>query len=395
MDLKVTLVSGVYPYPKRGSWPGIERLVEGLSEAFVKKGIDLSVVASYRLGGQKDFEVLPNGVKLFRVRSLLDFRPFGFLGLNSANFSLFSFGKYFRLLRDSDVIHVFAGSFVPVSPLKNPLPPVLCYFPHVSIPKSLIDFLYVPYIDFLLYLAYRNSDIVTAGVPPNSPQLHEFLKFFHVPLEKVRFLYEGVDPARFHPDIDGTEVTERFNGNVVLYAGSLIPRKGLIYLIKAAPIVVKEVPDVKFVFVGQNEQKGHLQKFAKELGVDNHMFFEGFVSETDLPKYYRAADVLSCTSLREGYPLVCLEAMACGTPVVATNLGTIREIVDDTGILIGEKDHTSLAKGIISLLKDSSLRKKLGARAAKRVKENFTWDRIAEKAIRIYREAMELRKLGR
>ena len=144
--------------------------------------------------------------------------------------------------------------------------------------------------------------------------------------------------------------------------------------------------------IAQGVPTAHL---AKELGVDNHMFFEGFVSETDLPKYYRAADVLSCTSLREGYPLVCLEAMACGTPVVATNLGTIREIVDDTGILIGEKDHTSLAKGIISLLKDSSLRKKLGARAAKRVKENFTWDRIAEKAIRIYREAMELRKLGR
>jgi len=394
MDLKVAFVSGMYPYPKRGSWPGIERLVEGLSGALVRKGVDVSVVASYRLGGQKDFEVLPNGVKLFRVRSLLDFRPFGFLGLNSANFSLFTFGKYFRLLRDSDVIHVFAGSLVPVKPLKDSLPPILCYFPHLSVPKSLTDLLYVPYIDFLLYLVYHNSDIVTAGVPPNSPQLHEFLKFFHLPLEKVRFLYEGVDPKKFHPDINGTKVLEKFNGNIVLYAGSLIPRKGLIYLIKAAPRVVKEVPDVKFVFVGRNEQKGNLQRLAKKLGVDDHMFFEGFVSETDLPKYYKAADVLSCTSLIEGYPLVCLEAMACGTPVVATNLGTVREIVGDTGILVKEKDYTSLAQGIVSLLKDSSLRKKLGARAAKRVEENFTWDKIAEKAIEIYKEAMELRKLG-
>jgi glycosyltransferase involved in cell wall biosynthesis len=394
--MKVTFVSSVYPHPKRGVWLGMERLVESLSEALVRNGVDLSVITSYRLGGEKDFEVLPSGIKLFRVRSLLDFKPFGFLGLNTANFSASTFGKYFRLLRDSDTIHVFSCSLVPFGPMKNSLPPVLCYFPHFDLPKSLTDLLYVPYIDFLLYLLCRSSDFITAGVPPNSPQLCEFLKFFHVPEEKVRFLYEAVDSQKFNPKIDASEVLEKFEGSrIILYAGSIIPRKGLIYLIQAIPHVVKEVPEAKFVFVGGKSKPAlNLKKLAQQLGVEKHVFFEGFVSDVDLPKYYKAADVLSCPSLREGYPLPCLEAMACGTPIVGTNLGTISEVVGDSGILVGERDSVQLAEGIIAILKDPSLKRRLGERAARRVKENFTWEKVAQRAIEIYKEAMELRKRG-
>ena len=392
MNLKVTFVSGVYPYPYRFSWPGIERLVEGLSEALVKKGIEVSVVTSYRLGGQREFEVLPSGVKLYRVKSLLDFRPFGVLCLNSANFSLFAFRKYFRLLRDSDVVHVLGASLVPVGPLKSSLPPVLCYFPHFDLPKSLIDLLYIPYTDFLYYLLCRASDIIVASVPPNSPQLYEFLEFFNVSIEKVRFLYQGVDQEKFHPKIKATEVKDKFGDHIVLYAGPLIPRKGLVHLIEAIPKVAKEVPDVKFVFLGKGEQRGYLQSLAKKMGVDKHVFFEGFVPETDLPKYYKAADVFGFPSLRDGYALVCLEAMACGTPIVAANLGTIAEIVGDTGILVEERDSASLAEGIETLLNNPTLRKRLGERAARRVKEHFTWDQVTERLVEIYKEAMQLRK---
>jgi glycosyltransferase involved in cell wall biosynthesis len=375
-------------------WLGTERLVEGLSEALVRNGVNLSVVTSYRMGGERSFEVLTNGVKLFRVRSLFDFKPFGLLGMNTANFSASAFGKYFRLLRDSDVIHVFSASLVPVGPMKNSLPSVLCYFPHFDLPKSLTDFMHTPYIDFLLYLLCQASDFVTAGVPPNSSQLKEFMEFFHVPEEKVRFLYEAVDSSKFNPKIDASEILDRFGGGrIVLYAGSIIPRKGLIYLIQAIPKVIKEVPDAKFVFVGgKSEQALNLKRLAQQLGVEKHLFFEGFVSDADLPKYYKAADVLSCPSLREGYPLPCLEAMACGTPVIGTNLGTISEVVGDTGILVEERNSERLAKGIIELLKNPTLRKRLGENAATRVSENFTWDRTARHAMEIYNEAVELRK---
>lgn len=394
-DLKVALVSGVYPHPRRGSWPGIERLVEELSEALVRKGVEVSVITSYRLGGQSDHEILPNGVKLFRVKSLLDFKPFAVLGLNLVHFSSCVFGKYFRLLRDSDVLHIFAASLVPVRPLKDSLPPVLCYFPHLERPKSFVELSYMPHISFWLYVLCQSSDIITVGVPQDSPQLTEFLKFCHLSMEKIRFLFQGVDLKKFNPEIDATNVLNRFGGNIVLFAGALSPRKGLIHLLKAAPRVVKEVPDAKFVLIGRIDQREYVRRFARKLEVEDHVFVEGFVPEADLPKYYKAADVLSCPSLREGLSLTCLEAMACGTPVVGTNLGTISSIVGDTGILVGEQDSVGLAEGMISLLKDSSLRRKLGDKAAKRIRENFTWDRVADKTLEIYKEAVELRKRER
>lgn len=394
-DLKITFVTGVYPHPRRGVWPGIERLVEDLSDALVKKGVDISIITSYRLGGKSDFETLPNGVKLFRVRSLLDFKPFALLGLNNAHFSSAVFGKYYRLLRDSDLLHVFAVSFIPVWPLKVSLPPILYYFPHLDRPKSLLDLLYVPHINFLLQLICQSSDIITAGVPEDSPQITEFLRFCHVPMKKMRFLFQGVDLNRFNPEIDATDIRRKFNGNTVLFAGSLNPRKGLIHLLKAVPKVVKEVPDVKFVFIGRIEREEYIKMIARKLKVEDHVFVEGFVPETELPKYYKAADVVSCPSLREGYSLVCLEAMSCGTPIVGTNLGTISRIVGDTGILVGEQDSDALADGITTLLRDTALRKKLSAKAAQRIIENFTWDKAADKAVQVYKEAIELRKRSR
>jgi glycosyltransferase involved in cell wall biosynthesis len=394
-DLKITFVTGVYPHPRRGVWPGIERLVEDLSDALVKKGVDISIVTSYRLGGKSDFETLPNGVKLYKVRSLLDYRPFALLGLNNVHFSSAVFGKYYKLLRDSDLVHVFAVSLIPVWPLKVSLPPILYYFPHLDRPKSLLDLLYVPHINFLLQLICQSSDIITAGVPEDSPQITEFLRFCHVPMEKMRFLFQGVDLNRFNPGIDATDVRRKFSGNTVLFAGSLNPRKGLIHLLRAVPKVVKEVPDVKFVFIGRIEREEYIKAIARKLNVEDHVFIEGFVPEAELPKYYKAADVLSCPSLREGYSLVCLEAMSCGTPVVGTNLGTISEIVGDTGMLVGEQDSDALAAGIITLLQDTALRKKLSVKAAQRIIENFTWDKAADKAVQVYKEAIELRKRSR
>ncbi len=369
--------------------------MEGLSAALVRKGIDVSVVTSYRLGGEGKSETLPNGVKLFRVRSLLDHRLFGVLGLNVANFSTLSYCRHLGLLKGSDVVHVFAASLVPVGPMKDSLPPTLCYFPHFDRPQSVADFFYVSYIDFLLYLLCQSCDIITAGVPSGSSQLKEFMEFFHVPLEKIRFVYEGVDPEKFHPRINATKIREKFGDHMVLYAGPFIPRKGLVYLINAVPIVVKEVPEAKFVFIGRGEQKEYLQSLARRLGVGDHVVFEGFVPEVDLPKYYGAASAFSFPSLREGYPLVCLEAMACGTPVVGTKLGTIAEIVGESGILVNERDSAGLAEALLSVLINSSLRKSLSEKAARNVQTRFTWDKVVEPLIEIYKEAVELRNRGR
>jgi glycosyltransferase involved in cell wall biosynthesis len=386
MDLKVSFVSYSYPYPSRGSYGGIERLVEGLSEALVRKGVEVSVITSHR-GGEKDFEVTPRGVALFRARSI----PKGIFAASAVSFSLTAFKKHLSLMRNSDIIHVFSCSLIPVRPIKNLLPPIVSYFTHLDRPESIKEFLYLPHVNFILYLLYKYSDIIVVGDSQDSPQVIELLEFLKASRDKIRFSYEGVDGCKFKAKIDGTDIKNKFGDNIVLYVGMLNHRKGLRYLVEAIPRIVKEIPDVKFVFVGKGDQEYYLKNLLVKLGVKEHVFFEGFVLESLLPQYYAAADVFAFPSLKEGYPLACLEAMACGTPVVATKLRNISTIVGDAGILVEERNPDQLAKGIVQLLKEPMLRKKLGEKAEKRVRENFTWDKVAEGMTKIYGEAMNPR----
>jgi len=365
---------------------GIERLVEGLSEALVRRGVEVSVITSYR-GGEKKFEVTPKGVALFRARSLAK----GIFAVSLASFSLTAFKKYLSLMRSSDVIQVFSASFIPIKPIKNLLPPLISYFTHLDRPESIKEFLYLPHVNFILYLLYKYSDIIIAGDTQNSPQVRELLEFLKVPRHKIRFLYEGVDASKFNAKIDGTNIRDKFGDNIVLYVGALSLRKGLMYLVEAIPRIVREIPNVKFVFVGKGEQKYYLKNLLVRLGVKEHVFFEGFVPESLLPQYYAAADVFAFPTLKEGYPLVCLESMACGTPVVATKLRNISTLVGDTGILVEERNPSQLAKGIVQLLEEPTLRERLGRRAEKRVEENFTWDKISNHLMQIYEEVMRLR----
>jgi len=381
MDLKVSFVSYTYPYPSRALQGGIERLVEGLSEALVRKGVEVSVITSYRWG-KKEFEVTPRGVALFRARSI----PKGIFAASAASFSLTAFQKYLSLMRNSDIIHVFSCSFIPAKPIKTLLPPVVSYFTHLDRPESIKEFLYLPHVNFILYLLYKYSDIIVVGDSPDSPQVGELLKFLKASRDKLRFSYEGVDASKFRAKIDGTDIRNKFGDNMVLFVGALNPRKGLRYLVEAIPRIVKEIPNVKFVLVGKGDQEYYLKNLLLKLGVKKHVFFEGFVSESLLPQYYAAADVFAFPSLKEGYPLVCLEAMACGTPLVATKLRNISTIVGDAGILVEERNPGQLAEGIVRLLKEPMLRKRLGEKAEKRVRENFTWDKIAENMIKIYEE---------
>lgn len=386
MDLKVNFVSYAYPYPSGGFHGGIERLVQGLSEALVRKGVEVSVITSYRVG-KKEFEVTPRGVELFRARSI----PKGIFAASAASFSLTAFRKYSSLMRNSDIMHVFSCSFVPVKPIKNLLPPLVSYFTHLDRPESIKEFLYLPHVNFILYLLYKYSDIIVVGDSHDSPQVRELLEFLKASRDKIRFSYEGVDAHKFWANIDGTDIRNKFGDNMVLYVGMLNHRKGLKYLIEAVPKIIEEIPDVKFVLVGKGDEEYTLKNLSVKLGVKEHVFFEGFISESLLSQYYAAADVFAFPSLKEGYPLVCLEAMACGTPLVATKLRNISTIVGDAGILVEEKNPDQLAKGILQLLKDPILRKRLGEKGAERVREKFTWDKIAEDMIKIYEEAINCR----
>lgn len=177
------------------------------------------------------------------------------------------------------------------------------------------------------------------------------------------------------------------NSRMILFVGTLSPHKGPDILIKAMSEIVKEVPDVKLVFVGHGGMREELEMLSKKLGVEKNVEFAGFVEESMKPLYYRAADVFCLPSVmnHEIFGIVNLEAMACSVPVVASKIGGVPDVVKDgeNGLLVLPGDSGSLADAIIYLLENEDVREKMGTNGRKKV-EDYSWDRVAEETEKVY-----------
>jgi glycosyltransferase involved in cell wall biosynthesis len=177
------------------------------------------------------------------------------------------------------------------------------------------------------------------------------------------------------------------NSRMILFVGTLSPHKGPDILIKAMSGIVKEVPDVKLVFVGHGGMRKELEMLSKKLGVEKNVEFAGFVEENMKPLYYRAADVFCLPSVmnHEIFGIVNLEAMACSVPVVASKIGGVPDVVKDgeNGLLVLPGDSGSLADAIIYLLENEDVREKMGTNGRKKV-EDYSWGRVAEETEKVY-----------
>jgi phosphatidylinositol alpha-1,6-mannosyltransferase len=146
-------------------------------------------------------------------------------------------------------------------------------------------------------------------------------------------------------------------------------------VIKALPEVMKAVPDVFYVVVGEGDLQPRLEELARENAVRDRVIFAGAARLEQLKAYYSRADVYVMPSLQEGFGIVFLEAMAFGKPVIASEHGGAPEIVQDgvTGFLVKPGDLEALTAHLIQLLQDPALRARMGAAGRQRVEENFTF----------------------
>jgi len=209
--------------------------------------------------------------------------------------------------------------------------------------------------------------------------------------EKVKVLHNGVDLVRFRPLAGKREEMRRKigisqNSIVVLTVRRLVYKNGIDTLIESANIAVKKNPKIIFLVVGKGPDLNKVQMRSEQLGIENNFRLTGFVKDEDLPFYYNAADFFVLPSKSgEGLPLVALEAMACGLPVIATNVGGISEILmEDYGKLVPPNQPELLAKAVLEFSNiDLSSRKK-EIRAV--MEEKYSWDKNVETLIEIYEE---------
>src|ERR687897_458152 len=179
------------------------------------------------------------------------------------------------------------------------------------------------------------------------------------PAERIRLVFNGTDLRRFSPEENGSRADSRFGPHMIFACRQLFPRKGIRFLLEAAAELKPQFPDLKIVLAGDGFERPQLARLAADLGIAQDVTFLGWVPNTDLPPYYRAAAVSVIPSLEEGFGIPAAEAMGCEVAVVASDAGGLPEVVED---------------GVTGLA---------GRQRALRL---FDWDRTAEQFEQLYRE---------
>ena len=211
-------------------------------------------------------------------------------------------------------------------------------------------------------------------------------KAYKIPAEKFSIVPGGVDLNRFRPALSNVEIRKTLQlaeDSVILFTvRNLVPRMGLENLIQAIAQVVKEAPDVFLVIGGTGPLKEQLAALAKNLNLQDHIRFDGFIPEERLPDYYRMADLFILpTRELEGFGLVTLEAMASGTPVLGTPVGGTQEILGqfDPGFLFKDTSPESMAQLILEkyqeMNNDPEKWQEIRKKCRRFVEENYSWDR--------------------
>ncbi len=222
--------------------------------------------------------------------------------------------------------------------------------------------------------------------------------------KKIRVVYNGIDVEKYNPEAIPQESTQNLRTKLgikkdefmILFVGRLTWIKGADVLLRSMPTILSRVPKAKLVIVGVGEQQELLKQEVTRLGLGGQVIFKfEFLPEDEKIGYYAASDLCVFPSKYEPFGIVCTEAMALKKPVIvgAKDVSGFREQVvpsgsSQCGFHINPYDPKDIAEFVVRLLEDESLRLSCGENARKRVVEMFTWSKVAEDTVRVYKEVL-------
>ncbi|MFF9620542.1 glycosyltransferase family 4 protein [Streptomyces griseosporeus] len=232
-------------------------------------------------------------------------------------------------------------------------------------------------------VARRLSSVLTVS----GTSRQEIVDHLGVRPDRIHVVHIGADTDLFKPDPSVPVVP----GRIVTTSSADVPLKGLVYLVEALAKVRTEQPDAHLVVVGKRPTEGPVAQAVERYGLEGAVDFVKGISDAELVDLVRSAEVACVPSLYEGFSLPAAEAMATGTPLVATTGGAIPEVAGrdgETCLAVPPGDAGALAAALGRLLGDAELRARLGAAGRDRVLRHFTWARAAEGTVARYREAI-------
>jgi len=219
---------------------------------------------------------------------------------------------------------------------------------------------------------------------------------FGIPPTKVRMVPNGVDTESFKPLPRSSQLLERYQlretAKVVMCVARIAPYKFQMTLVRAIPSILDAVPNAIFVFVGPIDDPtyfGRIQEFVATHDLDDAVVFTGGVDPRLVPQYHCMVDVFVLPSLAEGMPLVLLEAMSCGRAIVASSLPQHVEVAeqDDSMLLADPGSAPAIAKAVVDILQDDSLRLRLQEKARRLAVLAYDWKVMAQTMLKACTEA--------
>ncbi|MCY4537783.1 MAG: glycosyltransferase family 1 protein [Chloroflexi bacterium] len=246
------------------------------------------------------------------------------------------------------------------------------------------------YLEAVVPRSVKRADHVLADSQATKDDLMEF---YRTPADKISVLYSAVD-SRFGRVTDESALQEVLDRHglkdlaYVLSVGTVQPRKNYSGAIRALSRLRDEGIDLHYAVAGGSGWlEDEMYRSIRDTAMDDRVHILGFIPDEDLPALYSGARALLAVSLYEGFGLPVLEAMACGTPVITSNLSSLPEVAGDAGILVDPLDTEAISDAIMRLLTDAALRKQLVAAGLEHVKR-FSWARAASQLKSIYDELL-------
>lgn len=382
--MRIALVSIVFPHPRRGIFPGIERHIYDYSRALRKTGIDVRVLTSFWNGGseREDFK----GLEIHRIPDTGT--RYGRLGrLFSRN--LQSFGRNLSrredLFEHVDLVQTFTA--VPQAGfLDGTHLPIVSNFYHRDKPSRYREYFTLPSLFAMEVKLYRSVPLILTFSDSSRRVL---IDEYGVDGKKIAITPLGVDTDKFAPAGKGNRVSPP-NPFRMLFVGPLIERKGVHHLMDALARVNERRADWSLTLAGDGRERASLQARATELGFPEKVDFLGYIDGwgDELPRIYREADLFVFPSLKEGFGMVIIEAMACGTPVLTSRVSAIPEVVGNAGVLVEPSNPQQLADGILRFMEDDELRKGLSAAGLQRVRDRYSWEVVVKRTLEAFQSVV-------
>ncbi|MDZ4832652.1 MAG: glycosyltransferase family 4 protein [Candidatus Melainabacteria bacterium] len=394
MKERVLMLAWEYPPRIIG---GLARVVWALSKELAAQGLEVHVVTADHPGTAE--HELDGLVHVHRVKTQSDTTPDFMTWVSRLNIGLLQYALKLHQEKPFDIVHahdwmVTDAAWVLKTGLGIPVVSTI----HAT-EAGRMGGIHTDQQRYVNQMEWRLTFESWRCIVNSQHMYWELNKLFNVPFDKIAVIPNGTDPSHFDFEFDAKPARMMYAAEyqkIVLYVGRLVNEKGVQIMLQAAPMVLSHYPGTQFLVVGTGYFMDELRSQANALGISHNVRFLGYVSDDDLLRLYKIADIVCIPSLYEPFGIVALEGMAANVPVVVSDTGGLRDFVENgqTGITTYTGNAQSLAWGLLEVLRNPDLAAHLRKTAYEKVHTVYNWKAIAHATRDVYESVLTEKKQG-